>query len=47
MRIALKVSSGNEYCDGGCEFVLVDLTPELARLKPYTVRRRMTARFLI
>ena len=32
MRIILKVSSSNEYCDGGCEFALVDLTPELARL---------------
>ena len=32
MRITLKVSSGNEYCDGGCEFALVDLTPELAAL---------------
>jgi hypothetical protein len=32
MRIALKVSSNNEYCDGGCEFALVDLTPELAAL---------------
>ncbi len=32
MRIKLKVSSGTEYCDGGCEFALVDLTPELAGL---------------
>ena len=32
MRIILKVSSSNEYCDGGCEFALVDLTPELAAL---------------
>ena len=32
MRIILKVSSSNEYCDGGCEFALVDLTPELAGL---------------
>jgi hypothetical protein len=32
MRIILKVSSNNEYCDGGCEFALVDLTPELAAL---------------
>jgi hypothetical protein len=23
MRIVLKVSSNNEYCDGGCEFALV------------------------
>jgi hypothetical protein len=32
MRILLKVTSSNEYCDGGCEFALVDLTPELAAL---------------
>ena len=32
MRIVLKVSSSNEYCDAGCEFALVDLTPELAAL---------------
>jgi hypothetical protein len=32
MRIILKVSSSNEYCDGGCEFALVDLSPELAAL---------------
>ena len=32
MRIIVKVSSNNEYCDGGCEFALVDLTPELAAL---------------
>jgi hypothetical protein len=32
MRIVLKVSSHNEYCNGGCEFALVDLTPELATL---------------
>jgi hypothetical protein len=32
MRIILKVSSSNEYCDGGCEFALIDLTPELAAL---------------
>jgi hypothetical protein len=32
MRIVLKVISSNEYCDGGCEFALVDLTPELATL---------------
>jgi hypothetical protein len=32
MRIILKVSSNNEYCDGGCEFALVDLTPGLAAL---------------
>ena len=32
MRIVLKVSSNNEHCDGGCEFALVDLSPELAAL---------------
>ena len=32
MRIVLRVSSNNEYCNGGCEFALVDLTPELAAL---------------
>ena len=32
MRILLKVTSRNEYCDGGCEFALVDLSPELAAL---------------
>ncbi len=32
MRILLKVTSSNEYCDGGCEFALVDLNPELAAL---------------
>jgi hypothetical protein len=32
MRIVLKVTSSNEYCDGGCEFALVDLTHELATL---------------
>jgi len=32
MRIVLKVTSANEYCDGGCEFALVDLNPELAAL---------------
>ncbi|MGD0324185.1 MAG: hypothetical protein ABSD45_10665 [Terriglobia bacterium] len=32
MRIVLRVSSNNEYCNGGCEFALVDLTPELAEL---------------
>ncbi|MGD0694451.1 MAG: hypothetical protein ABSB82_06310 [Terriglobia bacterium] len=32
MRIVLKVSSNNEYCNEGCEFALLDLTPELARL---------------
>jgi hypothetical protein len=32
MRIVLKVTSNNEYDDGGCEFALVDLTHELAAL---------------
>ena len=32
MRIALKVTSSDEYCNGGCEFALLDLTPELASL---------------
>jgi hypothetical protein len=32
MRIALKVTSSNEYCNGGCEFAVVDLSPELAAL---------------
>ena len=32
MRIVLKVTSSNEYCDGGCEFALVDLNGELSSL---------------
>ena len=32
MRLILKATSSNEYCDGGYEFALVDLTPELATL---------------
>ena len=32
MRIALKVTSSNEYFNGGCEFALVDLNSELASL---------------
>jgi hypothetical protein len=32
MRIALKVSSKNEGYNGGCEFALLDLTPEPAGL---------------
>ena len=32
MRLILKVTSSNEYNDGGCEYALVDLTPELAAL---------------
>ena len=31
-QIILKVSSSNEYNDGGCEYALVELTPELAAL---------------
>ncbi len=30
MKLVLTVSSSNQYCDGGCEFALVDLTQELA-----------------
>ena len=41
MRIILKVSSSNEHCTGGCDFALLDLTPELARL---AVRRIATLR---
>ena len=32
MKLVLSVSSGNEFCDGGCEFALVDLTPELGAM---------------
>jgi sulfur carrier protein ThiS len=32
MKVALKVSSSNENCIGGCDFALVELTPELAAL---------------
>ena len=32
MRLILKVTSSYEYDDGGCEYALVDLTPELAAL---------------
>ena len=32
MRIVLKVTSSNEYNDGGCEYALVDLTHGLANL---------------
>ena len=32
MRLLLKVTSGNEYDDGGCEYALVELTPDLATL---------------
>ena len=41
MRIALKVTSSNEYCNGGCEFALLDLTPEVASL---ALRRIATLR---
>jgi hypothetical protein len=30
MKVVLTVSSSNQYCDGGCEFAVVDLTRELA-----------------
>ncbi len=30
MKLVLRVSSSNQYCDGGCEFAVVDLTRELA-----------------
>jgi sulfur carrier protein ThiS len=32
MRLVLKVSSSNQHWNGGCEFALVELTPELAAL---------------
>ena len=32
MRVILKVTSGNEHYSGGCEYALLDLTPELAAL---------------
>jgi hypothetical protein len=32
MKFILRVSSSNEYCDGGCELALVDMTRELASL---------------
>ena len=32
MKVVLKVSSSNENCDGGCEFAVLELTPELAAL---------------
>ena len=38
MRIALKVTSSNEYCNGGCEFALLDLTPEVAALALRRIR---------
>ncbi len=30
MKLVLTVSSSNQYCDGECEFAVVDLTRELA-----------------
>ena len=41
MRVALRVSCSNEHCcwDRGCEFALVEVTPELAAL----ALRRITA----
>ena len=32
MKLVLRVSSSNEYCDGGCEYAALDLTRELASL---------------
>ena len=32
MRLVLKVSSSNEHWNGGCEFALVELAPELSEL---------------
>jgi len=32
VRVILKVTSGNEHYSGGCEYALLDLTPELAAL---------------
>jgi hypothetical protein len=32
VTLILKVTSGNEFCDGGCEFAVVTLNPELAGL---------------
>jgi hypothetical protein len=32
MKVLLRVSSSNEYCDGGCEYAAVDLTRKLASL---------------
>jgi hypothetical protein len=32
MKLILRVSSTNEYCDGGCEFASLDLTRELANI---------------
>ena len=32
MRVVLKIWSGNPNRDGGCDYAMVDLTPELAAL---------------
>ena len=32
MKLILRVSSSNEYCDGGCEYAALDLMRELASL---------------
>src|SRR5713226_1428997 len=32
MKLVLRVSSSNQYCDGGCEFAVVDLTRELGSI---------------
>ena len=32
MKLILRVSSSNEYCDGGCGYAAVELTRELASL---------------
>ena len=32
MRVALKVTSSNEHYNGGCEYALLNLNPELASL---------------
>ena len=32
MRVILKVTSSNEYYNGGCEYALLDLTPDIASL---------------
>ena len=32
MKLIVRVSSGNQYCDGGCEYATVDLTRDLANV---------------
>jgi hypothetical protein len=32
MRVVLKIWSGNPNWDGGCDYAMVDLTPEVAAL---------------